>query len=346
MTRQPEQTKPAASAVEQAACAAIDQEVDLGRPAHPLAAWAWSVLRDRSIADKMFVLTACDRRLGRRDMPEKQERAYNAISLFVEAVGHLPHANEWDEWRRASEDRKQLPSATFIRNAFGGWGDLRACFEATPDCDVLSARLTSRGSAFTDEELQDVLQAWASETDEPLTWEGLQAWLDSGGPARAGVSRAPLHVQTFTRGRGTFADALEAAGLSHRGTTAVQAAAWRRRPVAVLREQLLSELRCWAAVQPGLLYHADFVSHLIQLEAGHDLAGLRDASTVLRRVLGTWDRALLAPGSPAAARQRTPADTARRNPTSTHILVASKRMIGRFSATGSERPLPPASARK
>lgn len=78
--------------------------------AHPLALTLWRLLRDREVADKILVLSACDRRLSRGDMTEKQEQAHFAVSLFVEAVGHIPHATEWDEWRRERTDLVGLPS--------------------------------------------------------------------------------------------------------------------------------------------------------------------------------------------------------------------------------------------
>ena len=185
--------------------------------AHPLAAWAWAVLGNiRSVADKMLVLNACDRRLGRGSTSEKQEQAYNAVALFVADVGHVPHATEWDAWRVGSTERRGLPSASFIRNAFGGWAGLRASFETVPEVDVLSTRLTARGPSFATDEHAAVLAAWAAATEGPLRWEGLLAWLKADGPAEAGISRAPREVQTLMRGYRSFEVMLEAAGLGDR----------------------------------------------------------------------------------------------------------------------------------
>lgn len=272
--------------------------------AHPLARALWNILRDRSVADRAMVLAACERRLGRGDMPEKQEQAFYAVSLFVTEQGHVPHANEWDEWRKVGTTRRGLPSATFIRNAFGSWSALRSLFATTAQVDVLSARLTASGSQFTNEELIRVLQLWAAETDGPLLAAGLELWLASDRPTALGV-RVPRSRHTFYGRFGDFAAMLATAGLSDRSPRVARTA---RDPLkeAQMREVLLTELVRWADSREGVLFRCDFLAHLSQLPESHELHGVAGVSSRLRSILGSWDAALLDAGLIARATSSQP----------------------------------------
>jgi hypothetical protein len=285
---------------------------------HPLALALWALLRDRSVADKALVLNACDRRLGRPDMPQKQEQAAYAVSLFVEQFGHVPHASQWDAWRKADPSRCYLPSATFIRNAFGGWTGVRAALTTQPEPDVLTARLTARGPTFNDDDLLHVVRVWAGQSTGALRRGSLQVWLSSGGAADAGITRAPRHTAIFRR-FGTFQQLLDAAGLAHRVRSRPDAGVGNDAAVgneaavrndagvgsdagvandAAFRSALLAELKAWSERVSGVLFQCDFLVHWqhLNLPPEHPLVEVPPLAAVLRNLLGSWGDALLAAG--------------------------------------------------
>lgn len=152
------------------------------RRAHPLAKALYDALRDRSREDKVLVLRALERRAAPHTMPDKQERAYHALAEFVEEEGRFPASDEWESWRKQTDGtgmRANLPSATFVRNAFGDWRSARAAFAgaAAPMPDVLVRRLTARGPSFDDAELLEVVRIWARMQTGQLAQSDFEAWL-------------------------------------------------------------------------------------------------------------------------------------------------------------------------
>src|SRR5438128_2621572 len=91
--------------------------------AHPLARRSWSMLRDRSEADRRLVFNALQRRLGTGATHEKQEIALYALHRWMErtGAGRAPSRRQYDAFRDDQDDPAAWPSATLIRNAFGGW---------------------------------------------------------------------------------------------------------------------------------------------------------------------------------------------------------------------------------
>src|SRR4051812_45025230 len=83
--------------------------------AHPLTLWMWSVLRDRSEADRRLVFEALRRREGYTQSTEKQQQAERALRAFYAKEGSWPSRRRYDDWRDRQPDPKAWPSSSLIR---------------------------------------------------------------------------------------------------------------------------------------------------------------------------------------------------------------------------------------
>jgi hypothetical protein len=147
--------------------------------AHPLAAFLWSVLRDRSEADRRLVYEAARRRLGHRDTTEKQDLALEALHgwMRINESVHAPSRRQYDAFRNGLPERTLWPSATVIKNAFGGWSKAAAAADGRPEPDCTSRRLISNGRAVDREQTVAALREWeASLGDEPRRETDYFAW--------------------------------------------------------------------------------------------------------------------------------------------------------------------------
>ncbi len=234
-------------------------------PAHPLALALFRELRDRSIADKVLVLDTLDRRLGRGDMTEKQERAFHALAQFVKEENHFPSSGEWDRWRssqEAADARRNTPSGTFIRNASGNWPAARAAFEgaSSAHADVLTLRMTALGPEFTDDTLLRAVRAWAANSARPLLLTRFVDWLgDEEAVLASGLGRVPKSGEPFRR-FGGWGDVLKAADVAD----GIAAAGYRGRGRASSGrspqdEELLFAVRAWAEDCEGVLHRTAFM---------------------------------------------------------------------------------------
>lgn len=276
--------------------------------AHPLARELYGILRDRSVEDKVLVLNALDRRFKRPDMTEKQERAFLALSEFVQREGRFPAADEWDRWRHGPEAPSlNLPSATFIRNAFGSWRAARAEFmgsTASP-VDVLARRLTAHGPAFADNDVLHIVRVWAATTAGPLVQTRFVEWLRDDAAVRAsGLTRVPSGIEPFRR-FAKWPALLRAAGLADRIATrapssATTAKVRTARRGAIHDDDLLFLVRKWAATVEGgrALRRGDFLAwgESEFLAERPELDGVAGQWQHYREAFGDWPRVLRAAG--------------------------------------------------
>lgn len=187
------------------------------RRAHPLALYAWAILRDRARVDRQLVFHALARRLQNVLVTEDQAVAAHALERAAEALGRAPSRRAYDDFRDSQDDRTSWPSAQLIRNAFGGWSAaLTAVFGADPMGGnyVTASRLTATGSRFGRAELIGLIQMWSETVPEaePLRSRAFLEWCR--GPAEG--LRGALSLKPLDRVFGGWTGALEAAGLAHR----------------------------------------------------------------------------------------------------------------------------------
>lgn len=183
--------------------------------AHPLARWAWGVLRDRSEADKHLVFAALRQRLDPGPSNGKVQHALEALDRSRELLGlnSAPSRGQYDEFRAKQSQPKEWPSATLIRNALGegSWQRAVAVADGKPLTDVTARRLISNGKAITRAELEPILRHWARHTQGPLRQGDFLAWCrEEAGKEEAPFERFPLTANTLERRFGSWAEALAA----------------------------------------------------------------------------------------------------------------------------------------
>jgi hypothetical protein len=281
------------------------QDATVEERAHPLARHLYAVLRDRSVEDMFLVLNAADRRLGTGEATEKQELAFQALKLFVDEEGRFPASGEWDKWRR-SNGREQLPSATFVRNAFGDWPTARAAFESAPALNVFGRRLVTNGVGFDDlSELVALTHAFAASRDDtgPLFREDFSAWLKTDGPRQAGFQKWPTDWQPFRRnGFAKWETLLRTCGLEHRlgrkGARGFIAAPPKSATAQPAETDLLVLVETWADTVTGPLLQSDFLVwwRQVQLAGTHPLAGVKPSWRHFRAFFSLWGDVLDAIG--------------------------------------------------
>jgi hypothetical protein len=159
------------------------------RPGHPLAKRLWSLLRDRSEADRRLVYEALLCRLEDQVRTANQEIALEALRRFVAArtKAKQEQANQeqdhdgadlprWADgpvskrrytvFRQGRHDPKSWPSASMISKAFDGqWTRALEAAGLIAAPDVLVRRRTARGDAFSITEVQQLLLEWAQIVD-------------------------------------------------------------------------------------------------------------------------------------------------------------------------------------
>lgn len=148
---------------------------------HPLALKLWAILRDRSDTDRRLVFDALERRLGIGETTAKQDLALRALRHWMEVheSESAPSKNAWERFRSSHADPGLLPSATLIRNAFGGsWTRAAAIAEGRPQADVGSRRLTASGRRMKRAEVIEAIRDWAStvDADQPLLQAQFLSW--------------------------------------------------------------------------------------------------------------------------------------------------------------------------
>jgi hypothetical protein len=136
----------------------------------------WSVLRDRSEADRRLVFEALRRREGYTQTTEKQQQAERALRAFDAEEGSWPSRRRYDRWRDRQPNPSAWPSSSLIRGAYGSWPDAIAAVSAGATPDVLSRRLNARGEKFERDELLDALRVWRAQAPQPLRQTDLLAW--------------------------------------------------------------------------------------------------------------------------------------------------------------------------
>lgn len=285
--------------------AALSGDVAAGSRAHPLARHLYGVLRDRSVEDMVLVLNALDRRLGTGMSTDKQEVAYQALKVFVDTEGRFPAANQWDYWRNAADDCKHLPSATFVRNAFGDWPAARAAFESAPQFDIFARRLVANGDEFEElSVLVALVHAFAqTRTEDRLFREDFFAYLKTEAPRDAGFEVWPRDWQPFRRhGFTEWHSLLRTCGLEQRvgrrgGRPVVPAPAHTQNEQPA-ESDLLRLVETWAETVDGPLLQADFLAwwRSAELATSGPLFGVRASWTHFRAFFKTWSAVLDAVG--------------------------------------------------
>jgi hypothetical protein len=185
--------------------------------AHPLARWAWSVLRERGDADKSLVHASLQQRLNPGPSSGKAALAREALERCRRALAldQMPSRSHYDDFRAKQAEPKEWPSATLIRNALGGgsWQRATAAANGQPLPDLTARRLISNGKIFPRSELEPILQYWARQTEGALRQGDFLAWCrDEAGKEQPAFKRLPLTANTLERHFGGWAEALAAIG--------------------------------------------------------------------------------------------------------------------------------------
>lgn len=105
---------------------AASRPTSRGAPGDRLARAMYDVLAAGGAADRHLVLEALRRRLQPHRATGRQQAMLDALAGCEAAIGHAPSRREWDRWRAQQPRPQDLPSATAIRNVFGGsWSRAR-----------------------------------------------------------------------------------------------------------------------------------------------------------------------------------------------------------------------------
>lgn len=120
--------------------------------ASELARRTWDVIRDLPDHELRFIRDS----LSKRFLSSKAERilvALDSLRRCEEAMGRLPGANRYDDFRK-SHPQLELRSAKFIRNSFGAsWSNAVATYHGESTANILRKRLTSSRSSYSNEDL-------------------------------------------------------------------------------------------------------------------------------------------------------------------------------------------------
>jgi hypothetical protein len=246
-----------------------------------LALALFAVLRDRSEANRRFVLRHLRARLGGH-MPWCEEAAVNALNVCANDLGRTPSRRDYDAWRAAEAPPNQWLSATKIRDTFGSWPKALDAATLEPTPDVRVRRLAAKGGAYSAEHLLYGLRQCAEAVGTPFTQQQYVEWAreQRNHPPFARYSAdAWKFIQVF----GSWRNALEAAGVcwstpapdaalplvfeATRSCRYLSARAWnefareheRRGGDPLPRSQWLSKE--WGASWPMVLYIAGAISH-------------------------------------------------------------------------------------
>jgi hypothetical protein len=219
-------------------CAVTD---GLNKPSHPFAAYAWSVLRDRSYADRRYVLMALQRRLEVGPTTENQELALRALEICQQARGDVAE-RVYTAWRSSQPRARNYPSATFIRNAFGTWNSALAVMRGEAVPDLLATRLQrSAGKLIPVERIKQAIRAWSTTVpeDRPLRLEEFVRWsCEQNEDTDSPYGRLPESATTLmARFGGRWGQGLIDLGLGHR-LAFQNGAPVMRRPGSVSREEI------------------------------------------------------------------------------------------------------------
>jgi hypothetical protein len=191
------------------------------RTTDPIALNLFHQLRKMSTADCRLVLTALDGRLAGASS-ERVLVVRAAIEQFCQETGDKPSKKRYEHWRRAHDDARALPSATYVANTWkGSWSQAMHELGLQPAPDHAARRMAKNGSRRTDEELLEHVRQCATELghvpshSEYATWQR-QKLADAVGTVRY------LGMQTYRNRFGNWPDVLTAAGLPSDGKIAAR----------------------------------------------------------------------------------------------------------------------------
>lgn len=180
----------------------------------------WDQLKQRSPADRRLVHTALTARLN--SAASRVGIGLGALSLAERCVrtcaaelGASPSRREYDAWRAAKSDRRELLSSTAIRSTFGGWTTALEALQLDVAPDVLGDALTRRGPRFSDEELLAALRAWHADTTYSTHTQGSYRAFARRvrGDWATARRRIPLSTAPFVQRFGSWSEARVKAGL-------------------------------------------------------------------------------------------------------------------------------------
>ena len=301
-----------------------------GGRAHPLALRLYYELRTMSLPDRVRALRACEERLPREPDSDRHEFCRRAADRCRQDLGRAMSKSEYARWYREHPDKDQLPSDTQVANAFGGWLAVRDYLGETVQADVLARRLTATGPLkarrpvhrnrhgahpsglkATQEDAIALLQEWARQhptgnlSQEPvLEWARRIRDCPTSPPGAVPTS-AGAFLRLFPDGG--WAEAVEAAGLTHRRPA--RGTHWLHmqpgHDVDLMQAQLHRAAKDLGPTmtEPRFLHWLDYPPPHEALERlTHPVVGMK----ALRRVFGSWLGALVATGviSPDDATRR------------------------------------------
>lgn len=253
----------------------------------------FDLLATRPAVDRRLVLLALQARLGDGDAANsRQERIVAALRRCAADLGHAPSRRDWDTWRARQNRPQDWPSASAIRNAFGGsWSRARHAAGGQPSPAASALRLTAQGASYTDKEMLAALLAAGGENLSALTFEGYVRWARARAPRLDGP-RTPRSGKPFRRRWGSWAQAMEAAAEAAGTTGNPRSRAWGKTYGSEVIIDALMEAT--ADVKPGP--HGLTFGQYDRWARTHPLGRPRPRAATVARHFGSWAHALEAAG--------------------------------------------------
>ena len=191
------------------------------RTTDPIAMNLFHQLLKMSAADCRLVLTALDGRLAGTSS-ERVLVVRAAIEQFCQETGGKPSKKRYERWRRAHDDARALPSATYVAGTWkGSWSQAMHELGLEPAPDHAARRMAKHGSRRTDEELLDHVRECAVELGHVPRHGEYAAWQRQKLTDAIGTVRY-LGMQAYRTRFGNWPDVLIAAGLASDGEIAVR----------------------------------------------------------------------------------------------------------------------------
>jgi hypothetical protein len=149
---------------------------------------------------------------------ENQELALRALKLCQASKGSIAE-RVYRAWRLDQDVPRDLPSAEFIRRAFGGWAEAEAAFAGRPTPDITALRLKTSGQEIPAKRIEHAIRTWAAgiDPDEPLEARAFIVWCQQQPTDGEGcLGRLPRSAMTLYRKLGRWKPLLIRLGLGYR----------------------------------------------------------------------------------------------------------------------------------
>lgn len=185
------------------------------RTTDPLARRIFEALRNRSLAERRFVLQALRAADTTSEMSASREQAMRSgLQMYRAETGKIPSALKYEAWRKNKNDEGIISAPSIVRR-FRTWNRALDTFGIKPMPDPTTLRLLSRGQKISDDDalqaLKDCAESLGSDNFSIAEYEiwAKKTLLEREEPGRP----IPISKSIATKRFGTFRKAKIAAGL-------------------------------------------------------------------------------------------------------------------------------------